>query len=362
MRAIQHKSVDRSASRGFTLVELLVTITIITILAGMMLGALLVSRQAARTSKTKATIAKLHEALIPIYQAYRTRRVPIDIDRTIVTPVSSTPPGQQRPAPPRVGAWFRLRAIRELMRMEMPERLTDVYFPKTDPDPTIPPVATDESLPIWMAVPYKEPSRPPGWYWQRMSRSSIARRIFRRFVTSPPGNQDHVSAELLYLIVTYHNPEAREDFMDNEIGDVDGDGYPEFVDAWKRPIAFLRWAPGFSNSDRQLDYPVSHQQADSDHDPFDPYNLDIAANPANDAPRGWRLTPLIYSAGPDGVYDINPEPTYLFGFSPVPPSPPPPPYHFSPCVLLNGNPNLAGASTGDGSFDNIHNHRIEAEL
>ena len=50
--------------RAFTLVELLVTITIISILAGMILGALHAARNSAREAATKATIAKLNTIIM----------------------------------------------------------------------------------------------------------------------------------------------------------------------------------------------------------------------------------------------------------------------------------------------------------
>ena len=65
--------------RAFTLVELLVTITIIGMLAAMMLGALQVARQAGREYATKATIAKLNNIIMQRYESYLTRRVPIQI-------------------------------------------------------------------------------------------------------------------------------------------------------------------------------------------------------------------------------------------------------------------------------------------
>ena len=50
-------------SGGFTMVELLVTIGIIGMLAAMMLGAVHISREAAREAKTKATIREIDGAL-----------------------------------------------------------------------------------------------------------------------------------------------------------------------------------------------------------------------------------------------------------------------------------------------------------
>ncbi len=42
------------------------------------------------------------------------------------------------------------------------------------------------------------------------------------------------------------NPEAMEQFNQSEIG-VDPDGWQYFIDGQGTPIAWLRWAPGFSN-------------------------------------------------------------------------------------------------------------------
>ena len=34
---------------------------------------------------------------------------------------------------------------------------------------------------------------------------------------------------------------SRDDFTDQEVKDTDGDGLPEFVDAWGQPLQFFRW-------------------------------------------------------------------------------------------------------------------------
>src|SRR5512144_1810865 len=60
--------------RAFTLVELLVTIVIITLLAAIALGAINSARQTAREAKTKALIAKLNQIIMQRYESYTTRR------------------------------------------------------------------------------------------------------------------------------------------------------------------------------------------------------------------------------------------------------------------------------------------------
>lgn len=66
-------------------------------------------------------------------------------------------------------------------------------------------------------------------------------------VNVPTPNPDaDLSAEFLYFILTnsdiYGVPPVGEDaFSATEVGDTDGDGLREFVDAWGRPLRFYRW-------------------------------------------------------------------------------------------------------------------------
>jgi hypothetical protein len=67
----------------------------------------------------------------------------------------------------------------------------------------------------------------------------------------------HITArsEMLYaLLVEGQGPLGsifnRDDFTDKEVQDTDGDGLPEFVDAWGQPLQFFRW-PLFYHSDTQ---------------------------------------------------------------------------------------------------------------
>jgi prepilin-type N-terminal cleavage/methylation domain-containing protein len=62
-------------------------------------------------------------------------------------------------------------------------------------------------------------------------------------------------AEALYAILVEGSGPLgsifnRDDFTDKEVQDTDGDGMPEFVDAWGNPIQFFRW-PIYYHSDLQ---------------------------------------------------------------------------------------------------------------
>jgi prepilin-type N-terminal cleavage/methylation domain-containing protein len=84
-----------------------------------------------------------------------------------------------------------------------------------------------------------------------------------------PLNQIHVSAliqnhlaahthntarsEMLYAILVegqgpFGSAFTRDDFSSKEVGDTDGDGLPEFIDAWGNPLQFYRW-PIYYNND-----------------------------------------------------------------------------------------------------------------
>ena len=138
-------------------------------------------------------------------------------------------------------------------------------------------------------------------------------------------------AALLFLIIQNLNPEALEAFRGNEVGR-DGSGMLVFLDAWGKPIRFLRWAPGFTDSD------LMHETIP------DPTDERAGAT-------GWLLYPLIYSAGADGVYGI-----WTGGENPPPPMVGPDGIlePFAPPYGEYGRPHPIGSNR---HFDNIHNHQ-----
>lgn len=321
----------RRARPGFTLTELLVAVTILSMLAAMVWGALIVSRVAAREAATRATIAKLHNIIMAKYESYRTRRIPLseeDMQWVAQNRLGWNP--MTMPWDNRWRAAVRLCALRDLMRMEMPERWTDV-----------------KNTPIFFPPSHAGPSLYQAYRARCYGSGNPA-----PFLPT----DDEYQAECLYMIVAMGcGADARRQFRAAEIGDTDNDGFPEFVDGWGRPIYFLRWAPGFNDSDLQwnIDPPLDPGQmslaAQEDHDPLDTRRVDPAA---------WRLMPLVYSAGADGEFGLwmkfknegNPDPYYIWNNNTYVPAQDP----------ADGKWYLMGQPIAGTHYDNIHNHRLEA--
>jgi prepilin-type N-terminal cleavage/methylation domain-containing protein len=246
----------RDERRGMTLVELMVTMVVITILSSLSLAGLAVARTTAKRAKTVTTIQKLSQVILPYYEQYETRR-PV-ISNTSV--LAAMPSGR---------AYLtdaKQLAIRRLMTLELPERASDITVAFAMPGP-----------------------------YQKSYQGTVvgfgdvppASRRFNQLLAA--ASNTPTSAELLHLIVTrgsVADPDIVAHFRDDEVRDTDGDGLPEFVDGWNRPIMFKRWATGFASPAQPIDGTLR--------------NIDtLIAN------NGHRLIPLIYSAGVDGSYDIE---------------------------------------------------------
>ena len=289
---------NTNRNRGFTLVELLVVVLIIVILATVVMFAMFAATESARVARTKSMVARINDLLVPIWESYRTRRVPINI------PVGTSP---------QAAAKMRLDAIRELMRMEIPERKSDV-----------------EDNPVVIAA---RPALSSAYH-----RAVLARANGGNYAGWTEANQ---GSECLYMILSRiqdGNTNGLEFVKETEIGDVDNDGMPEILDGWRKPIAFLRWAPGFIPANGA----VTAIQDGTSPDPFDPMNV---------YPGTFELRPLIFSAGPDRTFDI--EAASGFQYSQTAPN------KNDPFDTDNSTPAIGTPNTAGGQFaDNISNHLL----
>ena len=272
----------RSAA-GFTLIELLVVVMVIIVLASIVFGALSMAQNSARQRKTQALIAKLHQPIMERYESYATRRMPINTN------------GMN----PADAAALRLNALRDTMRMEMPDRFTDI---SSGPHP-------NSGL---------------------GGRPAVAQLYYDRFQAKEPSPENN-HAECLYLVVSVSCPEAMENFKQTDIGDTDGDGWLEFLDGWGQPIYFLRRAPGFSDISE-----IQIPDADAHHDAFDTQRVRLG---------DWHLIPLIYSSGPDKELGINVGDGTEWSLPEGP---------FS-------DPSVGMPDGTDTHDDNVHNHLIDAK-
>jgi len=244
---------------AFTLIELMVVMVIITILASLSLAGMAGARQRAKIEKTKSTIRKIDSVIQPMYDSYRTRRVSVAVTGASRINNANTV----------------LIAKRGLMTREMPDSWDDV--PAT--------------LSVYNGL---SPS-----YQTPIVRMYTNYRIANTGATSTSLTTSSTDArttstsasECLYLIMSRsgYDPDVLETFRAEEVVDTDGDGAKEFADGWGKPIAFMRWSPGFASPVQANGY------SSTQHDPLDPLRTD---------PTAYALRPLVYSAGPDETYGL----------------------------------------------------------
>ncbi len=271
--------------QAFTLIELLVVIIIISILSAMALGGLANARKSSRTQTTTLMIRALSDAIMTQYEIYEDQAL-------LVTNVSG------------------LVTLRAKMREEMPD--------------------------VWADVKGNI----------NLATTSAGRSYSRYKQLRSSASTQYQSAECLYMILTVSGlfPDFLENVRPERVGDVDADGAKEFLDGWGNPIAFMRWAPGFSAPYS----PIQFTDTQKYHDPIDHAGLDLTA---------FALYPLVYSPGVDGEYGLL---ASANGWADVNLGVTAP---NTPCTFnpggdgLVGAPNPAAAKSNDYR-DNITNHAI----
>jgi hypothetical protein len=346
-----------------TLIELLITVLIISILAAALLGVAAVAGETAREASSRNMVARLHTLLMAHLDTYKSRQIKFRKtaggDEGIKDLINmAIPTGSLRYVGRRGEALqeARLYALREMMLMEIPDRWSDVVLGA---------VGTTKGQPYFL----EGRTELSNLYFRRYERLLSRTNVVTGNVNSVADILRNQGAECLYMVImtATADGEARSLFGESGIGDTDGDGAPEFLDGWGHPVNFLRWAPGFDseiqlNANRLGNRPPGLntttwlQAANGDHDPFDLFRVEPAA---------FRLVPLIYSAGRDEELGILDDPTYVAW----PKSSAAAPFRSRPYFRPPLSPNLLGSpdypnaylGTDDGTqtaTDNIHNHLL----
>jgi len=282
-----------SARAGFTLIELLLAVTIVSMLAAMITVGMSTLRRQAQIRRCEQQVKKIDELIQTRFNELINKPLPLQ--------APALPQLSPNPTPVELNlVTIRKQQImtcrRELLRMEMPDRITDV----TDPHFVFSDAFTNTSFS--MLTP---------------SSSSAFRR--KATLNNTMGNtwtEEHQGSECLYLILSImqdQDSNALDFLFPSEIGDTDGDGMLEVLDAFGTPLGFLRWAPGISGRPGSTDSNFSGIQTTdykeapdwTDIGGADPRYLDDDLNnnsTLNNNP--FHLYPLICSAGPDDEFGM----------------------------------------------------------
>ncbi|MEC9095885.1 MAG: prepilin-type N-terminal cleavage/methylation domain-containing protein [Planctomycetota bacterium] len=369
----------RSAQRGFTILELLVAIAIISLFSAMITVGMSTLQRQAQIRRCEQQVKKIDELIQTRFSELINKPLPIQF-----------PSLGTNPSPAQIA--FRKFQImtcrRELMRMELPDRITDVTN---------------------ISYMFRDPTTNTQYAMMTPSSTNAFRR--KATLNGSQGNawtEDHQGSECLYLILSImqdQDANALDFLFPSEIGDTDGDGMLEVLDAFGNPLGFLRWAPGISarpgvdgrwgtpnvddNNDGIIDNALEFAMGNSDDyrsfsgiqgvdegdapDWTDIGGADYRHYDSNPSNNPFHLFPLICSAGPDdefGMYGLginpgtpgfryqatmridpnNPSTTIPFPYDP---------YHFHNDTNADGYQQQYGAFIHNGMLDNITNHDIE---
>ena len=310
--------------QGFTLVELLMVIAIISILAGLFSIAYRGALQESNSQKTLSTITKISEVLNSRMEEYATYPVVLRQPGGAIIPASAFPLPSAPDRPDTKTLLLeraRLLLLRETIAMEMPDHPND--FKWTDAWVTTANAAAFfDNLPraVFTGLGEGTSGTPVAVRNGVTSRTRRMAGKLSQFVSGvgpmpiPGWQNSNANAELLFLIVEdsqLNGSSAIELFRTSEIGDTDGDGLNEFLDAFGNAIGWLRWPVGFEGIARfhpdMLDPTIisPSRGVSIESDPFDRMSADPGYYPGAVTKPGPGAFPLVVSAGPDGEFGIR---------------------------------------------------------
>ncbi|MDA0809084.1 MAG: prepilin-type N-terminal cleavage/methylation domain-containing protein [Planctomycetota bacterium] len=227
-------------STGFTLIEILIVLSIVSIVAAALGVTISNMMTNAREAQTTATLRKIDGLIIERQQGLQRAFEGRDFIRFVDTTHEKLIKGDPTASPP-VPQLFGLStkaveavARKDFARLFFPQRFAEMLDVRSStglgsdgiPDRIQfddvygrPPGSTVTPLVSWTGTPIQTPTN---------------------------HNPNTESSELLYFALTrmevFGVPlTAVDDFSTREVADTDNDGLPEFIDGWGNPLRFYRW-------------------------------------------------------------------------------------------------------------------------
>lgn len=242
---IQHcKRATTGIRSGFTLVELLVVITIIMVMMALMGAALSNARSNQKRQGTQTLIGKIDAIINSQFASYAGR----DVE-------AATPEA-------------RAAELRKIATGDMPDRWEDVKYMAANPSQF-----TSRHQKAYIA------------FWKSLNPPTNP-----TLFDSHPRRNDYAGAECLFMVVMRGGIADCLDCSDlaaGKVGDKDQDGAFEFLDEWGNPLGYILWPGG-------LQLPAdSGARFFGMTPPFMPNAV------------GEPLRAVVYSAGADGEYGFE---------------------------------------------------------
>jgi prepilin-type N-terminal cleavage/methylation domain-containing protein len=297
MKLLENHSVRELGHPGaaFTLVELLVVISIIALLAALLAGATILYIGQQHENNTKDTIRTVHRELTSQWNQVISD-AKVDINAGKVPPDVLALAGGDT-------ARANVIYIKLKLRQQFPMNYTEMLNP------------------VFNGIaPQEFPT--PIEYSNALAKYPLAKQ------SNPPTPAESGACLLIALTTKSRGGKffSADHFSSQQIGDSNGDGAPELIDGWGNPLVFYRWPtqnddmPGINPDNKGSTQPVFQDPEDSTgtlqanvawNTPTNPLcqqfesMCHLVRDPNNgNAPKSVYLTPVIVSMGPDGKLGI----------------------------------------------------------
>lgn len=329
--SVDHAQWDRRT--GFTLVELLVAIGVLSVLATMVMAAMNSAKSDALRVRAQSQIDRLNSIISELYAIESRRRFTLpdpEVGHSYNIPnYRNLPANQKVNETLRVQRQMnrtRLKLTRDWLRVSLPDRIADLssdprvfqldQFPQSGGSPS--------KRSVTRRAAQERVNRFRLRVQATISTNKNTGTLLSWAAASSEWTTQHQDAECLYLILkssSIGGSSAIEGLRSDQIGDTDEDGVPEILDPWGQPVGFMRWPVGYwltyphrmetnttGSGETRADL-LSEQKFLLGVDGVDLLRADYrffqaAGSRDKQADDPYNVSPIVFSSGPDGVFDM----------------------------------------------------------